>query len=392
MFNKKKNRIPTEFRRKPFIQRIPEWSLEQIQGLLRLFGAGRRRSTTQKPPLARFQQVFDRQLNLLIAGTVRRFREVTRFRLRVRLWILVPIAFALGVMTTFVVLRQRRSASEVMLSVRNARITSPEFYHRMEIQVGPQTLTTMLREELALQFAAERHLLPTEEKVRARMKQIRVRPGQDELVRQKHLTETDIEHQARLQLTNEALLTQNVSVTEEEAHAFYLAQSVPNSPRSEFWAPSTVHVSAIANTLESAVEQAGQELARGKGFADVARKYSLDRTAGIGGRLPPIYRGRTLFAKDTSLESSLFETPPGKVIGPRQFAGSWWLIKVESVEPPKTIPYNEVRQQCLDSAKYLKAMRMNHPQLEADFAAFRTSAKIQVFWDQYFYDLTGQKR
>ena len=393
MFNKKKNKIsiPTEFRRTPFYKRLPEWFGKQVNGLRRGFGIKRRTKNPSYRPLPkRMQQGFERSLNKSFVNTAWLVRRL--IRIRIRLWILVPISFLLGAAISYGVMKQRRAANDVILSVESTRITEPEFLHRMEIQVGAQTLNTMVQEELNLRFAESRHLLPTQAQVQARVKQIKMQPGYDRLVQQKHLTDADIERQALVQLAVEALYTQHISVTEDEARAYYASNVDASKAGSLFYVPDAAYLSVITNTLESNIQKANQELAQGKSFSAVAKTYSQDLTGGIPGKMPAIWRGRTQFAREPALENEIFKTQPGQRIGPIRFFNTWWIIRVDKLEPARTLPYGQVRQQCLAGAKYMKAIRTNQPQLEADVTEFRKKTKIQIFWEHYYYDLTGQRR
>src|SRR5437016_3010411 len=102
MFNKKKSKIsvPTEFRRKPFYKRMPEWFGRQLNELRYLLGIKKRKPNPSYRPLpARMQMGFERNLNRFILSIVWMYRRL--IRIRIRLWILVPISFLLGAGITY---------------------------------------------------------------------------------------------------------------------------------------------------------------------------------------------------------------------------------------------------------------------------------------------------
>jgi parvulin-like peptidyl-prolyl isomerase len=392
LFSKNKHRA-AEHRRKPLGQQLASWWRRQSQGIARLFRSRKQYPRPNRKSLGEsFQQGFNKQLDNLIKGLVRAYRYVRGIRLRIPLWILVPIAFLLGGAATFAIMKQRRASSEVVLAVKGVTITSPEFLHRMEIQNGGQTLNAMVQEELTLQFAAKKGLLPSDAKVQERIKQMKLQPNFEDQVQQRHMTAEDIYRQARVQLASEALYTQNIQVTEQEAQDFYKANIDTTKPQSIFYIPEVAHLSVVTNTLEAEARKALQELRSGKSFAQVAKDHSLDRTRLDGGKMQAVLRGRTLFARDKDLETRIFTTPPGSIIGPLRFVDNWWIIRVDSVDPARTIPYEAVKENCMAAAKYIKATKMNQPALEKEFGDFRAKANIQVFWEKYFYDLTGQRK
>jgi len=390
LFSKNKHRAYSEHRRKPLGQQVAAWWRRQSQAFSRLFRSRKYPDPGRRSLGESFQRGFNRQLDGLLNGLGRAYRFVRGIRLRIPLWILVPLAFLLGGAVVYAVMKQRRAASEVIVAVSGTKITSPEFLHRMEIQSGGQTLNAMLQEELTLQFAAKKNLLPSDAKVQERIKQLMLQPNFQEVALQRHMNAGDIYRQARVQLASEAIYTQNIQVTDQEAQEFYKANIDPAKPQSIYYVPEIAHLSVITNTLEPKMQDAVRELRRGTPFAQAAKTYSLDRSGIDGGKMQAVLRGRTLFARDHDLETRIFTSPPGSTLGPLKFADNWWIIRVDNVEPAHIIPYSSVKENCMAAAKYVKAMNMNHDKIESEFSDFRQKSNIQVFWEQYFYDLTGQ--
>jgi hypothetical protein len=306
----------------------------------------------------------------------------------------VPMAFVLGAglagMLTIVIVRRRRAASEVIVAVTGVTITAPEFYHRLEIKAGPQVLNQLLEEELLLQFARKRKLFPSDAAVRARMLILRQQPGVADTAPRMHITERDVERESRLELAKEALFGENVIVTDADARNYYRAQTDTHNPGAIYYIPETAQLFAISAGSEQQARQAYQALRHGLAFTEAVHQYSQDETAGDGGRMPPVMRGRTRFAQDPALESAIFQLQPGELLGPRKFLGAWIVLKSDGVTSAHTVPYESVRKECMERARLNLGASANTGRVQVNYSEFRKTAPIQVFWEQYYYDLTAK--
>lgn len=384
--NKNRDRLPPELRRQPWYKRLAKKDADKI-----VLSNDQMRSPFTAPGHVRFLRSFDRSINQLIDLILRLITFVRGIRIRAPLWLTVPLAFGVGIGIGAIVMRQRHFSSEVILAIRGKTITQSQFRHQMEIQIGPQILNKMVEDQLLLQFAKEKQRLPSREQVAQRVQLFRSKAGFETLARERHIQDADLIQEAQVQLIRESITLKDVAVTDKEALDYYRANCKPTDARSQFYIPETAHLSIITNSVEENVRKADVAL-KTHGFAEVAKSYSLDRTASVGGKMAEIRRGRTLFAMEPALERAIFSLKPGERLPPRKFLSTWVLIQMDQLEPARTIPFEQVSKLCYDGARALKSQRSNVAQVSAEFEEFRKQADIQVFWDQYYYDLTGKPK
>lgn len=353
----------------------------------------RAKRSAYRPSLSRrIEQWWGFRLEAAARHLARFKKNAARFRIRPAF--AFAIAFILGggvsAVSTWLVLKNRRAAQEVVAAVAGERITAPDFYHRMELEVGPQVLNRIVEEDLVLRFAASHHIVLSDPQVRARITELKQTPRYQNNVAKSHITDQDLERQARVALATEQLYSQGVAVTDRDARAYYAAQIDPRNPSARFYTPEQVRLSIITANSEALALTAHQEIQHGASFAEVERRLSQDRTAGEGGRMFPILRGRSRFAADAALENQLFHLKPGEMLGPRKVLGAWLIFKSDGVEPASAIPFEKVREQCRAGAQLALARKEKTDRLRAEFEEFRKNSRIQVFWQQYYYDLAGR--
>ncbi|MBK1692985.1 SurA N-terminal domain-containing protein [Ectothiorhodospira mobilis] len=105
-----------------------------------------------------------------------------------------------------------------------------------------------------------------------------------------------------------------------------------------------------------AAREARDRVQNGESFGKVAREVSDDRlTAGEGGDLGWLQRGDL----GNALDGVLFTMAPGEVSHPVRTAEGFHLLKLESVRPPQTEPFEAVRER-----------------LEADLRARRAESRL----------------
>jgi hypothetical protein len=303
---------------------------------------------------------------------------------------------ALGVVGAYRIyeMGSRSSSPDLMAVVAGTPITRGQFNHQMEVQEGGNVLKTMIAEEMMLQFARQRNLLPTDATVQERVRSVRANASFEREILGRSLTPAELTYDCRIQLIQEAIQGSDEPVSEKEILDYYRGQCDPRSPSSKFYSPETAHVSIIVTATEEEGRAAEMELRRGQPFAEVARARSKDRTATAGGDAPAVIRGRSVFSRlDPEFESDVFRLSPGEWTQPRRVGNSkfWMLVKCNRKEPAKTIPLGEVKEQCRRQVAALKAARSGPTKLATEFEEFRRRVPVEVFWEPYYYDLTGRK-
>ena len=353
--NRRKHYIPTVFRRKPFSERLP--------------AAVRRRISTTRNAAR---------------STWKRLRSV---QLRIPLWSMLPLALALGFGGGVFVMKQRQASREVIVAVGGARITADDFHRRLESEAGPQMLRKMVNEELTLQYARRQGVSPSDKVVAARMAEAQKSPEFNQYLFRTHQTTEDVAKSFRVKLAETALFETNVSVTDADVLEYYRHETDPANPIARFYTPDTATVSIILTSTEQAGHRAAEAIAGGKDFAAVARQCSQDNSAATGGNVAPIHRGRFRGRAIPGLEQAIFSLNAGEQFGPRLFGRAWWIVRCREKDLATTRPLASVRELCMEGARVRKGVAARKTQIQDDYNKFKRAASLQVFWEQYHYDL-----
>jgi peptidyl-prolyl cis-trans isomerase D len=96
----------------------------------------------------------------------------------------------------------------------------------------------------------------------------------------------------------------------------------------------------ITPALRQRAEAIAKEAAT-KGFAELARRYSEDLSAGAGGDLGTV----TEAEMDPAVAKVVFATPPGSVSQVVETGRGLEILKVESAEDARSIPFDEVKRE-----------------------------------------------
>ncbi|HZT44237.1 MAG TPA: peptidyl-prolyl cis-trans isomerase [Chthonomonadaceae bacterium] len=311
--------------------------------------------------------------------------ETTRsWRLRIPPVVLILLALIVGLAIGVLVARQHYKAKNVVAAVNGEVITKDDLFRRMELAVGPQALHEMVGEELQLQFARKMGLAPTDAEVEAAFQRLSQQPHFTERLAASHQTADEIKDHIRIQLASAAVLGKGTHVTEADMRAFYNANIVKNDPRAKFYTPPTITVAVIRTRTEDEADKALHALTTGAAFATVVKDYSIDRgSKANNGVLPTIVRGRTRMSQIPGMEDALFQLQIGSQMGPRKFAGSWWIIRCLDKSAEVIQPFDKVKEDCRTGAMVMKGIPVNARNIQAEFSKFQKSANIQAFWPEY---------
>lgn len=220
-----------------------------------------------------------------------------------------------------------------------------------------QVLDMMIDEEIIVQEARRRRLIPTAKQVEAEVKRVedyirnRVFGGSprryEEGLKKAGLTRDDIRRYVERQLMGDMLyrqVTAKVTVTPQEVRSYY------DNNRAQFREPERVHLLEIRVNSAEDGQKALQELKNGADFKAVAAKYSTDPLAKRnGGDHGYVTRDRLV----QEVADVAFKMKPGETSGifPSHYA--LHIVRVEDKKPGKEYTFEEVkdnlRQQMLQS-------------------------------------------
>lgn len=296
-------------------------------------------------------------------------------------WVLLSLAvgIAIGVFG----MRSRYRALEVVASVNGVTITKDDLFGRLQSEFGQATMRQMINEHLQLQYAKEQGVLPTDEEVEARFRKLAEEPGFDEGLRQRGVDAGTFKRQLKLSMAQAAVIGKGVDVTDEEVQKFYKENIDKTNPQALFYTPEMVQLAVIVTQTEAQAQAALKELNAGKPWEEVVEKHSQDSSKINRGILPPTFRGRTNSSQVPGLDSTIFAMKQGDQVGPRQFAGAWWIIRCLDRKSEVLQPFDKVKEQATTGAILVKAGPERMKEAEAGFAEFRAKAETNAFWPQY---------
>ena len=181
----------------------------------------------------------------------------------------------------------------VVVVVNGESIKGAEYYRRMEFLpgVGRQmgrsfaefppgflTIEQLITERLIVQLAKKKNVAPSDSEVQAELN-ARMADNKNLLTDWQAMgrTRKELEDQIRIELCQFKVLTQGVTITDQEVDQHYKDQKVM------YTTPRQARLRVIAVGDEASQTAVDNELKAGKSFADVARAHSLELSKEQGG-------------------------------------------------------------------------------------------------------------
>jgi parvulin-like peptidyl-prolyl isomerase len=287
-----------------------------------------------------------------------------------------------------------RGDNPTIATVNGVGIDQKQYVHRCEslvatgsllnnTAIGPQVLRQMVLEELALQYAGSQKVMPTDSDVEKRFDKTSKVKDFDENLHKALQTPEDVKHNIKVALARANVITKGVSVSDQEVEAFYKAYSDPRNPKALYSRPDAVQIAAIISNNEADIRNALHDLASGASFADVAKRYSKDKSMANGGLLPPIQHGMLNSKQFPGVENRLFDLKPGQQIDDMKVGSNYWLVRCVGRSQETRIPFDQVRDECRDNALLVKASKANGKAVEENYKEFVKDAHIEALLPQY---------
>ena len=184
----------------------------------------------------------------------------------------------------------------------------------------------------------------------------------------------DAEIKRKVEKYREALLLQkfikgkfaNIKVTDKEAKAYYEAH------KDEFTVPERVKVRHILVKDKKEAEKIRKELLKGANFAELAKKYSIDKASAVkGGELGVLKRSDVI----KEFGDAVFSLKKGQISEPIKTRFGYHIVQVEEKYPREVKPFSEVKSEIktrLLEKKKEEAFKKYVEQLKA-------KAKVEVY-------------
>ena len=209
-------------------------------------------------------------------------------------------------------------------------------------------LDALIGQELLWQEASKQGYLASDAEVNAAFDQARQRHGSDEVFRQRlkegAFTEAsyreDLKRQLSVRRWIEQTLAKRVTVSDEEIHAYYTANT------EQFVEPARVRVRHILIKVDAGADAAATQAARkridqllveargGADFAALAQQHSQGPSAPKGGDLGYVAKGQLV----EGFEAVAFALAPGQISDVVRTHYGFHIIKLEARQEAQPIP------------------------------------------------------
>lgn len=289
-------------------------------------------------------------------------------------------------------------------SVNGNKISQDSFYKRLQrFPIAPQVsfpppiqqqaaavvLQQMISEQLMLDLAKKEGVLPTDQQLKQRKRELNgslTDDGRDltALLNQSGMSHQELDERLKPDLAQMNVLAKYIKVTEDEVKkAYQQATDLPNDKKftSMFFVPESVHLLGILNKDKDKIVKAQKQLANGISFGVVAEQYSEDPTTrrkrGEIGWIPkPDPVRPAIQGVPPEIYEKAFSLKVGETSEPFQAGGQWVLLRVEDKRPAKMKPYEHVKGVIRD--RILQSKAASNDKVKKVFDDFQKDAKINV--------------
>ncbi len=200
--------------------------------------------------------------------------------------------------------------SKAVVETSAGDITKEEFYEELKDKHGEEVLT-----ELVTMTVLNDKYEVDEKQVDAELENIKEQVGEDfeQTLAAQNITEDDLRKDIKNGLLQEAAITEDIEVTDEEIETYFERQKYQ------------IEAQHILVTDEDLAKKVAKEAKDGKDFDKLAEKYSTDeQNAKDGGNLPPFGVGEMA----PEFENAVFEMKEGKISDPVQSDFGFHIIKL----------------------------------------------------------------
>ena len=200
--------------------------------------------------------------------------------------------------------------SEAVVETSAGDITKEEFYEELKDKHGEEVLT-----ELVTMTVLNDKYEVDEKQVDAELENIKEQVGDEfeQTLAAQNITEDDLRKDIKNGLLQEAAITEDIEVTDEEIEKYFKNKKYQ------------IEAQHILLTDEDLAKKVAKEANDGKDFAKLAEKYSTDeQNAKDGGNLPPFGVGEMT----PQFEDAAFAMKEGEISDPIQSDFGFHIIKL----------------------------------------------------------------
>lgn len=229
-------------------------------------------------------------------------------------------------------------------------------------EVEAKALNALIEQAYKVRYALDREMAIDNAAVEEKMQAVRKRFPDDQTFAQALGGEgigafrASIYRELLARKVEQEAIDRHVKVGDEEVRAYYRQHEKNYRRPKQFTARHIlvkVDPSSTPAEREAAARKAEELLARarkGEDFYNLAYYNSDDRSKYVGGNLGAFHQGQTV----KEFEEALLKMRPGEIAGPVRTLYGYHIIKLDAVEPPRQLSFEEVRgkiRQTLEESK-----------------------------------------
>lgn len=305
--------------------------------------------------------------------------------LRIFAWFMtVALSFGAGVLF----FRNYTNNKQVIVAVDGAEISQEDMFDSLEKGGGRNALRQLVTEQIQIDYAKERGVLPKDSVVKKAVAAALSDPAFQQEMTASGETYEDYYRDVQVNLAKAAVVTEGITVSDADIKAYYDANVRHDNPTSRFYTPETTTLQVIRNHSQEVIEMADHDIRNGRDFSSVVASYSTDQSKGNEGISQALVRGRNNMRQVPGMEDQVFSIGIGETLGPIKFAGDWWIFKCLDKTPATTIPYSRAYIEAEIGARMAKVTPQRIAAVQQDFERYQKGVNIQVFWKKYKDTLT----
>ena len=289
-------------------------------------------------------------------------------------------------------------------TVNGNKISQDSFYKRLQrFPIAPQVsfpppiqqqaaavvLQQMISEQLMLDLAKKEGVLPKQEQLDQRKRELNgslTDDGRDltALLNQSGMSHQELDERLKPDLAQMNVLAKYIKVTDDEVKkAYQQATSLASDQKfkSIFFVPESVHLLGILNKDKDKIVKAQKQLANGISFGVVAEQFSEDPKTkskrGEIGWIPKPDPARPAIPNvPAEIYEKAFSLKAGQTSEPFKAQGQWMLLRVEDKRAAKMKSYDHVKGVIRD--RILQSKAASNEKVQKVFNDFQKDAKINV--------------
>lgn len=297
------------------------------------------------------------------------------------------VVFLVGIFLGALIYRQKHHAKDVVAVVGGKLIVKPEFYHRLEVTIGRETLQTIITGDLTIQYAEYLKVMPPKSYIDQTYNLMSHFPMYQKQFESTGLNPQEIEHDLRVQIARAEILTHGAPVTDQQMLDYYETNIDPNNPKALFYMPEEMQVAIIVCKTRSAIFDAQRALNSNVSFSQVAKEYSVDPSKQNGGLVGSPIQDHAKNPSQAGFVKSIFQLRIGQTSNPMPVNvlghQTYWIVRCLDKSPMFKAPFDAVKEQCTIGVLLSRVTPAMAVKSDAGFQDWVKKSNVQIFWPDY---------